>query len=58
MWHLCQHLILDHTISIKKRYLSKIFSDSLYSSVGWPKGVYIIKAKIGKEEITEKIVVK
>ena len=28
------------------------------STVGWPKGVYIIKAKIGKEEITEKIVVK
>ncbi|MDO4985714.1 MAG: S8 family serine peptidase [Prevotella sp.] len=28
------------------------------STVGWPKGVYIIKAKIGKEEVTEKIVVK
>ena len=28
------------------------------STAGWPKGVYIIKAKIGKEEITEKIVVK
>ncbi len=28
------------------------------STAGWPKGVYIIKAKIGKEEVTEKIVVK
>jgi subtilisin family serine protease len=28
------------------------------STVGWPKDVYIIKAKIGKEEVTEKIVVK
>ena len=28
------------------------------STVGWPKGVYIIKAKIGKEEVTEKIDVK
>jgi hypothetical protein len=28
------------------------------STIGWPKGVYIIKAKIGKEEVTEKIVVK
>ncbi|MBQ4413033.1 MAG: hypothetical protein II860_02750 [Prevotella sp.] len=28
------------------------------STAGWPKGFYIIKAKIGKEEVTEKIVVK
>lgn len=28
------------------------------STAGWPKGIYIIKAKIGKEEVTEKIVVK
>ena len=28
------------------------------STAGWPKGVYVIKARIGKEEVTEKIVVK
>lgn len=28
------------------------------STTGWPKGIYIIKAIIGKEEATEKIVVK
>ena len=28
------------------------------STAGWPKGVYIIKARIGKEEVTEKLVVK
>ena len=28
------------------------------STAGWPKGVYIIKARIGKEEVTEKFVVK
>lgn len=28
------------------------------STAGWPKGIYIIKARIGKEEVTEKIVVK
>ena len=28
------------------------------STIGWPKGIYIIKATIGKEETTEKIIVK
>lgn len=28
------------------------------STAGWPKGVYVIKARIGKEEVTEKFVVK
>ena len=28
------------------------------STVGWPKGIYIVKVTIGKEELTEKIMVK
>ena len=27
------------------------------STVGWPKGVYIVKVTIGKEELTKKILV-
>lgn len=26
--------------------------------VGWPKGIYVVKVTIGKEELTEKIMVK
>ena len=29
-----------------------------FSTAGWPKGVYIIKATLGKDEVTEKIIVK
>ena len=28
------------------------------STVGWPKGVYVVKVTIGKEELTEKVIVK
>ena len=28
------------------------------STVGWPKGIYVFKVTIGKEELTEKIMVK
>lgn len=28
------------------------------STAGWPKGIYIVKATIGKEELTEKVIVK
>ena len=28
------------------------------STVGWPKGIYVVKVTIGKEEMTEKIIVK
>lgn len=28
------------------------------STVGWPKGVYVVKATIGDEELTEKVIVK
>ena len=27
-------------------------------TIGWPKGIYIVKATIGKEELTEKVIVK
>ena len=28
------------------------------STVGWPKGIYVVKATIGDEELTEKVIVK
>ena len=28
------------------------------STVGWPKGIYVVKATIGEEELTEKVIVK
>jgi len=28
------------------------------STAGWPKGIYIVKVTIGKEELTEKVMVK
>ena len=27
------------------------------STAGWPKGIYIVKVTIGKEELTEKVLV-
>lgn len=30
----------------------------IISTIGWPKGIYIVKATIGKEELTEKVIVK
>ena len=30
----------------------------IISTTGWPKGIYIVKATIGKEELTEKVIVK
>lgn len=38
--------------------LSSISRSETISTVGWPKGVYIIKVTIGKEELTEKVIVK
>lgn len=28
------------------------------STAGWPKGIYVVKVTIGKEELTEKVIVK
>jgi hypothetical protein len=28
------------------------------STIGWPKGIYIVKVTIGKEELTEKVIVR
>ena len=28
------------------------------STIGWPKGIYVVKVTIGKEELTEKVIVK
>lgn len=28
------------------------------STAGWPKGIYVVKVTIGKEELTEKVLVK
>lgn len=37
----------------------KVYSSSTtISTAGWPKGIYIVKATIGKEETTEKIIVR
>lgn len=37
----------------------KVYSSSTTISIaGWPKGIYIVKATIGKEETTEKIIVR
>lgn len=33
-------------------------SSTTISTAGWPKGIYIVKATIGKEETTEKIIVR
>jgi hypothetical protein len=30
----------------------------IISTIGWPRGIYIVKATIGKEELTEKVIVK
>jgi hypothetical protein len=30
----------------------------MISTAGWPKGIYIVKVTFGKEEMTEKIIVK
>ena len=28
------------------------------STAGWPKGIYVVKVTIGKEELTEKVMIK
>ena len=38
--------------------LSPTSRSEIISTIGWPKGVYIIKVTIGKEELTEKVIVK
>jgi hypothetical protein len=38
--------------------LSSICRSETISTVGWPKGIYIVKVTIGKEEQTEKVLVK
>lgn len=38
--------------------LSSASRSEIISTIGWPKGIYIVKATIGKEELTEKVIVK
>ena len=32
-------------------------SETIFAT-GWPKGIYVVKVTIGKEELTEKVMVK
>jgi hypothetical protein len=41
----------------QKIALSSTSRSETISTIGWPKGIYIIKITIGKEELTEKIIV-
>ncbi len=41
-----------------KAILSSTSLIETISTSGWPKGVYIVKVSIGKEELTEKVIVK
>ncbi len=38
--------------------LSSTSRSEIISTVGWPKGIYVVKATIGDEELTEKVIVK
>ena len=38
--------------------LSSTSRSETISTVGWPKGIYVVKATIGDEELTEKVIVK
>ena len=38
--------------------LSSTSRSEIISTIGWPKGIYIVKVTIGKEVLTEKIIVK
>ena len=37
--------------------LSSTSRSETISTVGWPKGIYVVKATIGDEELTEKVIV-
>jgi hypothetical protein len=38
--------------------LSSASRSEIISTIGWPKGIYIVKATIGEEKLTEKVIVK
>ena len=38
--------------------LSSTNRSETISTAGWPKGIYIVKVTVGKEELTEKVMVK
>ena len=54
----CSHFPLLCPTGRVMTTLSSICRSETISTVGWPKGIYIVKVTIGKEEQTEKVLVK